>query len=251
MQPSRIKAIAAVVGLAVMITAVLFGASLPPAEAGPGPMYKLKQSTLKSGRSVVKRWNPCQEAITYQVNLTGLPKPKRAAMLGQVNDGFAILSAANGLTYRYTGSTAFVPRKGNIVDAPAEIIVAVVAKSATNLDLSGSAIAVGGTKTWTWSGRQGEGAAVVRGFVVLDSAETSSLKAGFGKGKSQGNLILHELGHATGLDHVTSEAEQMNPELSSSAPKGYGPGDLVGLQKIGKEAGCITIPTVVPVADLS
>jgi hypothetical protein len=58
MQPSRMKAIGSVVGLGAMITVVLFGASQPSAKAGPGPMYKLEQSTLKSGRSVVKRWNP-------------------------------------------------------------------------------------------------------------------------------------------------------------------------------------------------
>jgi hypothetical protein len=250
-QPSRIKAIGAVVGLAAMLTALLVGASLAPAKAGPEPMYKLKQSTLDSGRSVLKRWNPCQQAITYQVNLTGLPEPKRAAMLGQVNDGFARLSAADGMTYRYTGSTAFVPQHGNLTDAPAEIVVAVVARSATDFFSTDTALGVGGTKSSTWSNEQGEGSAVVRGFVVLDAAKTTSLKAGFGKGESQGNLILHELGHATGLDHVQSEAEQMNPELTWSAPKGYGRGDLIGLKKLGKEAGCITIPAVVSIADLN
>jgi hypothetical protein len=251
MQPRRMKAIGAAVGLAGMITAVLFGASLPPAEAGPGPMYALQQTMLKSGQSVVKRWNPCQEAITYQVNLTGLPESKRPEMLGQVKAGFARLSAADGLTYRYTGDTAFVPKRGNTVDAPAEIVVAVLPRSATGLFSDDTAIGIGGTWSRTWSGLQGEGAAVLRGRVVLDSARIASLKAGFGKGATQGNVLLHELAHATGLDHVASEAEQMHPKLTSSAPKGYGPGDLAGLKKIGKEAGCITIPTTISVADLS
>ena len=245
------KAIGTVVGVAAMIAAGLVGLSMPKATADHSPMYQLKHSTLKSGQSVVKRWNPCQEAITYQVNLTGLPEPKRAAMLDQVHDGFAQLAAATGMRYRYTGSTEFVPRRKNLVTAPAEIVVAVVDRPATDFDLSDSTLGVGGTKSWTWSGEQGEGAAVIRGFVVLEATRIAPLKAGFGKGQTQGNLLLHELGHATGLTHVTSESEQMNPKLSRSLPKGFGQGDLIGLRKIGKEAGCISIPAVVPVTDLN
>jgi hypothetical protein len=223
---------------------------MPQTAASHDPMYKLQQVTLKSGQSVVKRWNPCQAAITYQVNLAGLPEPERPAMLAQVIGGFGQLSAATGLPFRYTGSTAFVPNNHDSVEGTAEIVVAVVPRSATDFDLS-SALGVGGMQVRTWSGNDGEGAVAIRGFVVLDAARTASLKPGFGKGQTQGNLLLHELGHATGLDHVASEAEQMNPKLSPALPKGYGRGDLIGLEKLGKKAGCIAVPPVVSIVDLT
>lgn len=39
-------------------------------------------------------------------------------------------------------------------------------------------------------------------------------------------LVLHELGHLYGLDHVEDPGELMNPDLTTDD---YGPGDLVGL----------------------
>jgi hypothetical protein len=42
-------------------------------------------------------------------------------------------------------------------------------------------------------------------------------------------LILHELGHAAGLSHVTRTTELMYPELSETAPLVYGAGDRAGL----------------------
>lgn len=97
----------------------------------------------------------------------------------------------------------------------------------------------------------GDGVAVVRGYVVLNSTSFPALKSGFGKGRTQGNVILHELGHATGLDHVSSQSELMNPVLTDSAPNGHAAGDLAGLKKIGAQAGCLTIPSIVKIADLS
>jgi hypothetical protein len=73
----------------------------------------------------------------------------------------------------------------------------------------------------------------------------------FRQGRDPGHSDLHELAHAIGLDHVESEAEQMNPHMSYSAPEGYGSGDCAGLKQIGKEAGCIPVPAGALYADLS
>ena len=67
-----------------------------------------------------------------------------------------------------------------------------------------------------------------------------SYRAGFGTGVRRGNLILHELGHVVGLNHVSNARLLMNPMLSSYTPNGYAAGDSAGLTVVGRRAGCIT-----------
>lgn len=47
-------------------------------------------------------------------------------------------------------------------------------------------------------------------------------------------LVLHELGHLHGLDHVDDPNERMDPSLAAST---WGPGDLVGLL-VTHDGGC-------------
>lgn len=77
----------------------------------------------------------------------------------------------------------------------------------------------------------------------------ADLKTGFGKGRTQGNVILHELGHATGLQHVPVTTEEMNPTVSTLTPNGYSAGDRAGLKKVGISAGCLAISSSVSIAD--
>lgn len=69
---------------------------------------------------------------------------------------------------------------------------------------------------------------VLGGGVVLRAGE--NLPYEFGPGANSGNVLLHELGHAMGLDHVQSTTEQMQPSLSDQSPDGYAAGDTRGLQ---------------------
>jgi hypothetical protein len=239
---------------ALVIGAVAVGgplASLAQAGNTAPPVYALKTVKLASGKKAVVRWNPCQAAITYRVNLKGLAKAKRAAMLKQVKTAFGELSTADGITYRYTGATTFIPQTGNLAKAPAEIVVAAVSAKATDLGPANNVLGVGGVMWSTWSGAPGEGVVVTRGFVVLSPSGMNGLKPGFGQGVTQGNVILHELGHATGLEHVKAKTEMMNPTLTASTPKGYGPGDRAGLKKVGIKGGCVKVPSGVKVSDLS
>jgi hypothetical protein len=213
--------------------------------------YQLMDVTLNSGKTVAARWNPCQTAITYEVNLSGLPKKKRAAMLKTIKASFKRLHAATGMTYRYKGTTTFVPTQKNLAEQPAEIVVAAVARSRTDFPMTSRSLGYGGVLWSSWYGGQGEGAAVMRGYVVLEANAIQKLKAGFGTGLRQSNVILHELGHASGLEHVSSRKEQMYPTLTSASPSGYAAGDLAGLAKVGKQAGCISVPSTLSLKDLS
>ncbi len=232
-------------------TSTVPATSLPPIEHLSATSYELRTITLANGKKIAARWNPCQDAITYKVNLSGVATAQRAALLGRVRTAFRKLAAVDGLTYRYTGSTTFVPKQGNLAQQPAEIVVAAVSPKATDFALTANSLGFGGVLWSTWSGGSaGAGAAVVRGYVVLDPAGLHKLAPRFGPGRTQGNLILHELGHATGLDHVHSGGQLMNPALTAAAPDGFAAGDRAGLKKIGAGAGCLRIPAIVKIADL-
>ena len=213
--------------------------------------YELRTAQLASGKTMVTRWNPCQTAITYRVNLSGVRQARRAALLKEIKTSFGKLAAADGITYRYKGSTDFIPQTGNLTQEPAEIVVAAVSRNQTDLGLAENSLGYGGVLWSSWSGSTGEGVAAVRGYVILSPSGFATLKPGFGRGKTQGNVILHELGHATGLNHVDSISELMNPVLLDSAPNGYAAGDLAGLRKLGAAAGCLQIPSSVTIADLN
>jgi hypothetical protein len=52
------------------------------------------------------------------------------------------------------------------------------------------------------------------------------------------SLLLHEIAHAIGLDHVSDRNQVMVPSTGRAYP-GYGPGDLEGLWNVGAARGCL------------
>ncbi len=73
--------------------------------------------------------------------------------------------------------------------------------------------------------------AFVTGSVVLDTATTDRLAQEPGGRARQRGLLLHELGHLVGLDHVDDRNELMYPQAGTRTT--YGPGDRAGLALIG------------------
>ena len=247
-------------GLVLSALALLLGTvptvASSPAVAGSST-YSLSRQTYPDGRSVVARWNPCQKAITYRVNTkyASGTKAGRAAALRDVKGAVSRLSAATGIKFRYVGATTLIPRSTSSKswasrETAAEIYISWVKQSQTAgksnlLGRAGKGWAAGSGgyayKFWKvgndpWHGATG------RGFVVLDSAQNKSFKAGFGAGTTRGDLLLHELGHVMGLNHVASESQVMFPTITSHNNSGYAAGDRAGLQKLGHDAGCISVP---------
>ena len=63
---------------------------------------------------------------------------------------------------------------------------------------------------------------------------------GFSQPGEEGPTLLHELAHLVGLGHVQAPFELMNRDGGGVVD--YGAGDLAGLHRLGRSAGCLTIP---------
>ena len=51
------------------------------------------------------------------------------------------------------------------------------------------------------------------------------------------NLLMHEIGHIVGLDHVDDRKQIMFKEVQHRTQ--WGPGDLAGLRQVGRTQGCL------------
>jgi hypothetical protein len=77
----------------------------------------------------------------------------------------------------------------------------------------------------------------VGGLIVVDAH--AGLRAGFGSGYGVGVVLQHEIGHVLGLAHVGDRSQLMysGPALDVSV-RDWGSGDLAGLERLGRGAGC-------------
>ena len=180
-----------------------------------------------------ERWTPCGEqpgVITYRVNPRGLPR----GGLREIKKAVGMVTAATGFTFRYKGTTKVVPlKKGSgVLTRNADMTIAYsTPKQVPSL---------GGPVLATTAGAAGfAGTNIYRLFevgMVID--RTFRFRPGFGAGRpTRGATLIHELGHAVGLDHVRDRKQMMYP-----GPNGFkaafAKGDLKGLAKVGVGAGC-------------
>jgi hypothetical protein len=222
-----------------MAVASLVLPSAAPALAASSPGYAL----LKTTNHVVIRWNPCVP-IRYKVNLTHAPRGSMA----EVKKAIALLHKATGMTFVYEGQTGVIPQ-GNygLKSTPGHWPVMTIAWAApgkgkgTSNALVTRDVGVGGVFYNQWLDAQGNlhPLQVVSAMVVMNDQYNTSYKVGFGAGRTQGAALLHELGHAVGLQHVNDTGQLMYPVILARAKAAYGKGDLAGLAKVGRKAGCI------------
>ena len=247
---AALAAVVAPLGLAAAVTA-----ATPQAATGATATYKFNYLTLPNGVKVPLRWNGCQAAVTWKANLAAVPTAQRATVLAETRTAVSRIASYTGMTFSYKGSTTEVPQVGSMAKQTAELVIAYTTPSKTNYGLSGSVLGEGGLyAAWvsrTVSGKTTYTTAALRGFVVIDTPQMlAQTKPGFGTGARRTNLLLHELGHAFGLAHVTTGTQQMYPMISSASPNGMASGDRGGLYRLGKPAGCINTAAM-PLRDLS
>jgi hypothetical protein len=210
----------------------LNGTGSPPSAGSHGFLYGF-------GDGSYARWNPCK-ALTYKVNYVGAPWFARS----EVEAAVARVESATGIDLVDMGDLGGAA--GNDGKAGPFGVDAVIAfvNSGENPGIGSAAGLGGGGYMPAWNGYA---ARVVSGFVLIN--ESLGYSQGLGPSGLQG-LLLHELGHMMGLDHVQDLAEVMYPVMHN-VPNGYGPGDREGLWYLGAAQGCANMAGATPFAPQS
>jgi hypothetical protein len=168
-------------------------------------------------------WNPC-EPIHYVVNPDGAPDDWEEL----VDEGVATVSGAAGLRFEYDGTTDdrdFTDR----VDAlgrPEPVLIGWADEDEVP-ELEDDVAGVAGPVTQTRRGLS----RYVTGMVVLDRESFDDLDGQLDGDDQQRAILMHELGHLLGLDHVDDPSELMFE--SNLGRTTLGDGDRRGLAILG------------------
>lgn len=241
MKRALVKVVVQVGVLAAVVTALPGSAGAAPS-GNPGSYTLNRADDENSGRSgVVVRWNPCRR-ISVRLN----PGPYGAAGAGELRRALQLAAQGSGLQLVEVGSTRWFPTRpgapGQRAATGADLVVGYADPARTTY--FGGGFGQGGYRT-----RQGQDTAlqIVDGtaFVAADARMSPGFRP---DGHSRGMLLLHEVGHALGLGHTADAAQVMAQRPRGTTPE-YQRGDLTGLSKVGRPAGCIvTRPAPSPAA---
>ena len=193
-------------------------------------------SSILDGAPV--RWNPCQ-AIHWRANVARGP----VGGLDVLKAAVARIAVQTGTSWVYDGPTATVPSTRYLPTVPTNtnkpVLLGWTDGAASDLLRGKPAQVLGMTRT-VWFGvddGMGHRAAATRAAVVaLDRTDRLPLRGT----QSWSATVLHELGHVMGLDHPADPHQLMAAVLPNVT--GYQSGDTTGLTRVGRAAGCVTIP---------
>ena len=166
---------------------------------------------VSEGKPVL--WKSCS-TIRYVVSADTSPKE-----LSTLKKALSIESKLSGHEFEYLGmvqdkaSNNWASTKFAGYSYPPVLISWTEGKSDLLSDYS-----AGGTLA---NPTQGINPELVTGSIAFNRSIYQTLNEGFGKGNTQGNLILHEVGHLLGLSHRDNPSELMYPQISEKTHNGY------------------------------
>lgn len=193
-------------------------------------------STVLDGKPV--RWDPCTP-IRWTSNTARGP----VGGLDVLKTAVARVAALTGTTWEYAGASTTTPTGGYLPTRAQSsyppVLIGWTDGASSDL-LAGQAANVLGMTRTSWFGVQmpdGSKLAATRAAVIaLDRTDALPLKGA----NSWSTVALHELAHTMGLGHVDDRTQLMASILP--AVTDLQAGDQAGLQRVGRAAGCVTVP---------
>jgi hypothetical protein len=224
----------------------------PPAVPDPGPngppdvgnyvfsFASTPTNTIVYGQAdpanIPFHWDKCQSALRYAINMNGYDEKYRAV----IADDIARVATATGIAFTYVGDTSFIPQSSDPYgyplsqfangSTPYDLLISLSDDGITDL-LPGS---LGGITYPNWIYNTGKDGRLDVATISMDMANLDYRQPWAGDGL--GPVLLHELGHAMGINHVTDTSQIMYPGAVPNGPQTYASGDLRGLWLVGQGA---------------
>ena len=200
-----------------------------PADVPPGGSYAFLENQPDNPNEPVA-WDPCDE-IHYEINPEGAPDDADNTE-EFVEEAIEVVAHYTGLEFVYDGPTDRRP-EWNRQFAPTigrhEPVLIAWATEDEVPELEDEVAGIGGAVAVQVD--PGGWLRYVTGGVTLDSDAFEDMGDVFGDGGERRAILLHELGHLVGLDHVDSADELMYPD--NVGRRDFATGDLNGLNAVG------------------
>lgn len=199
--------------------------TLPEVEELPVPTYTPVVSTLLSSKlysfvtlgpdGLPARWDPCS-SLTWRIDWSNTPKgfPKKSFKRSAIN-AMRQIRKATGLQIRMSDSTA---------------VPSILVKFARTKDMPGpDVLGYASVKV------SRDNSKILHADIVLDATAPQRPDVNWGSWK---NVVLHEMGHAVGLNHAEDESQVMF--MFTNRSEKFLSGDLTALRIIGAANGCLS-----------
>jgi hypothetical protein len=206
-------------------------AGLPLADLDPTKAkgWKPLQTTADNSRAVT--WPPCRP-IHWVLNPDGMPPWGRRL----VDQAVAEIAQATKLRFVYDGETDEPTRNSRDRYQPETYgdrwVPVLIGWSTATSDRALTGDVLGYSQVWSEWRVTADSETYVTGWVRLDAPDVRRLRQDGGDAPVRA-LIVHELAHVVGLDHVKDRSQLMYPELSPDNAR-LGAGDRRGLTAMGQ-----------------